>query len=68
LAKWPKAGDEQQGGWWRQQREEMDQRFTDAMASTLRSGQKNPPACRDGELTRPRRDAILLISRSATSA
>ena len=28
----PQPGDEQQGGWSRQQREEMDQRFTDAMA------------------------------------
>jgi hypothetical protein len=35
---------EQQGGWSRQQREEMDQRFTDAMARALRSSQENPPA------------------------
>src|SRR5262245_48257885 len=35
----PQPGDEQQGGWSRQQREEMDQRFTDAMVRALRSGQ-----------------------------
>ena len=40
----PQPGDEQQGGWSRQQREEMDQRFTDAMARALRAGQENPAA------------------------
>ena len=35
----PQPTDEQQGGWSRQQREEMDQRFTDAMARALRTGQ-----------------------------
>jgi hypothetical protein len=39
----PQPGDEQVGGWSRQQREEMDQRFTDAMARALRSGQEGPP-------------------------
>ena len=40
----PQPGDEQQGGWSRQQREEMDLRFTDAMARALRTGQENPAA------------------------
>src|SRR5262249_7213343 len=40
----PQPGDEQQGGWSRQQREEMDQRFTDAMARALRTGQEGPAA------------------------
>ena len=40
----PQPGDEQIGGWSRQQREEMDQRFTDAMARALRSSKKNPAA------------------------
>jgi len=40
----PQPGDEQQGGWSRQQREKMDQRFTDAMARALRSSQENPAA------------------------
>jgi hypothetical protein len=38
----PQPGDEQIGGWSRQQREEMDQRFTDAIVRALRSGQENP--------------------------
>ena len=49
----PQPGDEQIGGWSRQQREEMDQRFTDAMARALRSGQeKSTRSCRDGEFAR----------------
>src|SRR5262249_6584294 len=47
----------------------MDQRFTDAMARALRSSKKNPAAAAATlKLARPRRDAILLISRSATPA
>ena len=40
----PQPGDEQQGGWSREQREKMDQRFTEAMARALRTGQENPAA------------------------
>jgi hypothetical protein len=40
----PQPGDEQQGLWSRQRREEMDQHFTDATARALRSGQEGPAA------------------------
>jgi hypothetical protein len=40
----PQPGDEQQGGWSRQQREEMDQRFAEAIARALRTGRENPAA------------------------
>ena len=36
----PQPGDEQQGGWSRQQREEMDQRFTEAMNRALHGDQE----------------------------
>jgi len=49
----PQPGDEQQGGWSRQQREEMDQRFTDAMARALHTGRAQGPRLADQPLKAP---------------
>jgi len=40
----PQPGDEMVGGWSREQREAMDQRFAEAIARALRTGQENPAA------------------------
>src|SRR5262245_26292670 len=55
----PQPGDEQQGGWSRQEREEMNQLYgRDRTRAAQRPGDPRR-SCRDGELTLPRWDAIL---------